>query len=109
MTYPIRKQIYRRRAGALRYWLLAHVYFGAIAAVLLFIHAGLHTGGLLTTLLYISFVGVIASGLFGIASYIVAPRLLTSIEGEPLLIEDLAGRRKELAADLAGQIDKRQG
>src|SRR5207244_3516386 len=28
MTYPARKQIYRRRAGALRYWMLSHVYIG---------------------------------------------------------------------------------
>ena len=109
MTYPIRKQIYRRRAGALRYWLLAHVYFGAIAAVLLFMHAGTHTGGLLTTLLYLSFLGVILTGLFGIVSYIVAPRILTGIEGEPLLIEDLHGRRAELSEELANITNKSEG
>jgi len=31
MTYPLRKQVYRRRAGALRYWMLMHVYIGALA------------------------------------------------------------------------------
>jgi Fe-S-cluster-containing dehydrogenase component/CRP-like cAMP-binding protein len=109
MTYPVRKQIYRRRAGALRYWLLAHIYFGALAAVLLFLHAGWHTGGLLTSLLYLSFVGVILSGIFGIASYIVAPRVLTSIEGEPLLIEDLTGRRSELSEELQAITSKSEG
>jgi hypothetical protein len=109
MTYPIRKQIYRRRAGALRYWLLAHVYFGILAAVLLFMHAGFDTGGLLTTLLYISFAGVILSGLFGAISYIVAPRILTSIEGEPLLIEDLTARRSELKDELANITNKSEG
>ncbi|MCU1265088.1 MAG: 4Fe-4S binding domain, Cyclic nucleotide-binding domain protein [Acidobacteria bacterium] len=109
MTYPVRKQIYRRRAGALRYWLLAHVYFGTIATVLLFMHAGLHTGGLLTTLLYLAFVGVILSGLFGIVSYTVGPRVLTSIEGEPLLIEDLTARRSELKSDLSTIIEKSEG
>ena len=59
--------------------------------LMLLLHAGTRTGGLLTTLLYIAFDVVIISGLFGIASYIVAPRILTSIEGEPLLIEDLVG------------------
>jgi Fe-S-cluster-containing dehydrogenase component/CRP-like cAMP-binding protein len=96
MTYPLRKQVYRRRAGALRYWMLAHVYLGGLAGLILLLHAGSHTGGLLTTALYIAFDVVIVSGLFGIASYIVAPRLLTSIEGEPLLIEDLVARREEL-------------
>jgi len=33
MTYPLRKQIYRKRVGALRYWLLVHVYLGVMAAV----------------------------------------------------------------------------
>ena len=83
MTYPLRKQVYRRRAGALRYWMLVHVYVGALAGLILMLHAGTRTGGALTTLLYISFDFVILSGIFGIASYIVAPRILTSIEGEP--------------------------
>ena len=52
-------------------------------------HAGQHTGGLLTTLLYIAFDVVILSGVVGIISYIVAPRIMTRIEGEPLLVEDL--------------------
>ena len=96
MTYPLRKQVYRRRAGALRYWMLVHVYMGALAGVILLLHAGSHTGGLLTTSLYLAFDMVIVSGLFGIASYIVAPRIMTSIEGEPLLIDDLIARREEL-------------
>jgi len=69
------------------------------------LHAGSRTGGVLTTLLYIAFVLVIASGLFGIASYVVAPRILTSIEGEPLLLEDLIARRDELQQEL-DNIDK---
>jgi hypothetical protein len=54
----------------------------------------------LTTTLYIAFDAVIATGLFGIASYLIAPRLMTSIEGEPLLIEDLTGRKAELEKEL---------
>ena len=105
MTYPLRKQVYRRRAGALRYWLLVHLYLGALAGVVLLFHAGAHTGGLLTTSLYVAFDAVIISGLFGIAAYIIAPRILTSIEGEPLLIEDLVGRREELQKEL-GELTK---
>ena len=100
MTYPLRKQVYRRRTGALRYWLLVHTYIGAFAGVVLMFHAGISTGGLLTTALYISFDFCIASGLFGIAVYLIAPRILTSIEGDPLLIEDLIGRREELRKEL---------
>jgi Fe-S-cluster-containing dehydrogenase component len=101
MTYPLRKQVYRRRAGALRYWMLIHVYIGVMAGVVLMFHAGTRTGGLVTTALYIAFVVCIATGLFGIAAYLVVPRILTSIEGDPLLIEDLIGRRDELRIELA--------
>jgi Fe-S-cluster-containing dehydrogenase component/CRP-like cAMP-binding protein len=101
MAYPGRKQIYRRRAGALRYWMLAHVYAGIIAGLLLLLHGGRSTGGLLTSLLMISFDLVILTGLFGIACYIFVPRIMTSIEGEPLLIEDLRARREELRESLA--------
>lgn len=109
MTYPLRKQFYRRRAGALRYWMLAHVYVGALAGVVLMLHAGTRTGGLLTTSLYLVFDVVIASGLFGIAAYVVVPRILTSIEGEPLLIEDLTARRKELRQELDGIVKQSEG
>jgi Fe-S-cluster-containing dehydrogenase component len=109
MTYPIRKQVYRRRAGALRYWMLVHVYVGALAGLVLMLHAGTRTGGLLTTALYLAFDVVIASGLFGSAAYIVAPRILTSIEGEPLLIEDLIGRKLELEKELDGIVKQSDG
>jgi Fe-S-cluster-containing dehydrogenase component len=101
MTYPARKQIYRRRAGPLRYWMLAHVYIGLIAGVVLLLHGGRDSGGLLTSALMVSFDLVIVSGLFGIVCYIFVPRIMTSIEGDPLLIEDLRDRRQELRETLA--------
>jgi len=101
MTYPVRKSIYRRRAGALRYWLLAHIYLGALAGFVLLIHGGSHGGGLLTSALMLWFDAVIVTGLFGLFCYLVVPRIMTSIEGDPLLIEDLEGRRAELREDLA--------
>src|SRR2546423_454604 len=101
MSYPIRKQVYRRRAGGLHYWMLMHVYLGLVAGLALLLHGGKTTGGLLTSLLMISFDAVILTGLFGIAVYLVAPRIMTSIEGEPLLVEDLSARRDELREALA--------
>jgi Fe-S-cluster-containing dehydrogenase component/CRP-like cAMP-binding protein len=109
MTYPVRKQIYRRRAGALRYWMLAHVYIGVIAGVVLLFHTGPRTGGLVTSFLYVAFDLTILSGIVGLAAYYVAPRIMTRIEGEPLLVEDLEGRRKELLADLRTILDKSDG
>jgi len=106
MAYPLRKQVYRRRAGALRYWMLSHIYLGVLAGVLLLVHGGTSSGGLLTTVLMISFDLVIASGLFGAACYIVVPRFMTKIEREPLLLEDLEARREELRAELVRAADQ---
>lgn len=109
MTYPLRKQVYRRRAGALRYWLLAHIYVGAIACVVLLLHSGTQTGGLLTTSLYVTFDFVIATGILAIVSYLIAPRIMTSIEGQPLLLEDLVGRQAELRNEFEQIVSKSQG
>jgi Fe-S-cluster-containing dehydrogenase component len=102
MAYPLRKQVYRRRAGPLRYWLLTHVYLGIIAGVVLLVHGGLDSGGLLTSLLALAFDLVIVTGIFGAAVYLIVPRMLTAIEGEPLLVEDLIARRRELREQLVG-------
>jgi hypothetical protein len=102
----MRKQIYRRRAGALRYWMLSHIYLGVLAGVLLLVHGGTSSGGLLTTLLMISFDLVIATGLFGAACYLIVPGFMTRIEREPLLIEDLETRREELRAELVRTADE---
>jgi Fe-S-cluster-containing dehydrogenase component/CRP-like cAMP-binding protein len=104
MAYPVRKQIYKRRAGALRYWMLSHSYLGVIGGTVLLLHGGVQSGGALTTALMISFDLVILTGLFGILCYYVAPRMLTRIEGQPLLIEDLLGRREELREELGATM-----
>ncbi|MGE0132096.1 MAG: cyclic nucleotide-binding domain-containing protein [Blastocatellales bacterium] len=104
MAYPVRKQIYKRRAGPLRYWMLGHSYLGVIAGAVLLLHGGAESGGALTTALMISFDLVILTGLFGILCYFVAPRMLTRIEGQPLLIEDLTARREELSEELGATM-----
>lgn len=101
MAYPIRRQLYRQRAGPLRYWMLVHAYLGVVGAITLLLHGGTGSGGALTTALMISFDLVILTGLFGILCYATVPRLLTAIEGTPLLMEDLLARRKELQGELA--------
>ena len=104
VTYPGRKQLYTRRAGPLRYWKLAHAYLGLTAGIVLLIHGGRDSGGLLTSCLMVSLDVTIVAGLFGITCYFIVPRIMTSIEGDPLLIEDLRARRQELREQL-GLID----
>jgi Fe-S-cluster-containing dehydrogenase component len=110
MVYPVRKQIYRRRVGPLRYWMLSHIYLGLIAGIVLLLHGvrsavpgAPSSGGLLTSALMVTFDVVIVTGIFGTLCYIIAPRIMTSIEGDPLLIEDLKDRRLELREQL-GEI-----
>lgn len=100
MAYPVRRQIYRRRAGPLRYWMLAHSYLGVIAGAMILLHGGADSGGPLTTALIISYDLVIATGLFGLLIYLVVPRLLIRIEETPLLIDDLIARRQELKSEI---------
>jgi Fe-S-cluster-containing dehydrogenase component/CRP-like cAMP-binding protein len=106
MLYPLRKQVYRRRAGALRYWMISHIYIGVLAGVVLLVHGGTRSGGLLTSSLMISFDLVIVSGLFGAACYMIVPKFMTRIEREPLLLEDLEARREELRAELVRATDE---
>jgi len=101
LTYVLRRRIYRRRAGALRYWLLFHSYVGLMATVAIAIHGFSHGGSWLTKVLMFSFDVVVLTGIFGVVSYYVAPRRLTKIEGDPLLLEDLEARRLELKNELA--------
>jgi Fe-S-cluster-containing dehydrogenase component/CRP-like cAMP-binding protein len=102
MTYPARRQVYTRRRGPLRYWMLAHAYLGVIAGVLILFHGGNRSGGALTTALMITYDLVIFTGILGIFLYFVAPRMLTRIEGTPLLLDDLRARREELQKEIAG-------
>ncbi|HJQ68089.1 MAG TPA: cyclic nucleotide-binding domain-containing protein [Blastocatellia bacterium] len=101
MIYPARRQVYRKRRGPLRYWMLVHAYAGLIAGILILLHGGNQSGGLLTTALMISWDLVIFTGIVGIISYLVAPRILTRIEGTPLLLDDLRARREELQKEVA--------
>lgn len=101
MTYPMRRQIYTKRAGPLRYWMLAHAYIGIIAGMLILLHGGTRSGGALTTSLMVSYDLVIFTGILGIFIYLFAPRKLTKIEGSPLLIDDLKARRQELQTEIA--------
>ena len=102
MIYPARRQVYRKRRGPLRYWLLVHAYAGVIAGILILLHGGNQSGGLLTTALMVSWDLVIFTGIVGIVTYFIAPRMLTRIEGTPLLLDDLRARREELQKEVAG-------
>lgn len=82
--------------------MLAHAYLRVITGIVLLLHGGAESGGLLTVALRGSFDLVILTGLFGICCYFAVPRLMTQIEDDPLLLEDLKARRAELQQEIAG-------
>ncbi len=105
MFHPRRRRIFRRRAGPLRYWLLAHIYFGVLGAAMILLHGGTRSGGALTTALAITFDLVILTGLWGIFCYRVVPGWLIALEpGSPLLADDLSRRYEEIETQIAGAI-----
>jgi Fe-S-cluster-containing dehydrogenase component/CRP-like cAMP-binding protein len=102
MLYPFRRRQFRRRAGPLRYWMLAHVYLGIFGAVMILLHGGTGSGGALTTALAIAFDLVILTGLWGIFCYRFVPGWLHALEpGSPLLADDLNLRSDEISKDVA--------
>lgn len=99
-AYQLRRKVYDRRRWPLRYWMLVHCYVGLIACFIILLHGATLSGGWLTTVLMVSFDVAVFTGFIGLVIYQVAPRLLTRIEGTPLLLDDLKARREELRTTL---------
>jgi hypothetical protein len=81
-------------------WLQAHIYFGWLAVIVFFLHTGGRVpDGRLETLLALVFVGVAASGAFGLW---ISRRLPSSMvrSGESLVFERIPALRHRLHADV---------
>lgn len=63
--------------GARKTWLKGHIWLGLLSAVFLLCHSGFHWGGPLELLLWLSVIGVLATGMFGLLLQQLLPRLLT--------------------------------
>lgn len=66
-----------RYGGTLQGWLSAHVYFGTSLIVLASLHAGFQFGWNVHTLSYVLMLLVIASGFYGMYTYLNYPRQIT--------------------------------
>jgi len=101
MAYPFRRRQFRKRAGPLRYWMLAHIYLGVLGAIMILLHGGTRSGGALTTTLAVSFDLVVVTGLWGVFCYRFVPRWLQLLEpGSPVMADDLQRRRGEVEQEL---------
>jgi hypothetical protein len=77
MWFGYRKRLYLKDQGNLVAWLSAHVYLGLSLLVIATLHTGFHLGWNIHTLAYVLMCLVIASGAFGVYSYVRYPRVMT--------------------------------
>lgn len=93
----VRKRSYHSTIGSVQGWTSAHVYLGTALLIVATLHSGFQVGWNLHTLAYVLMCIVIASGFFGLYSYLNHPALIAkNREG---------GGRAELFAELF-ELDK---
>jgi hypothetical protein len=93
----VRKRSYSSTLGSVQGWTSAHVYLGTALLIIATLHAGFQVGWNLHTLAYALMIVVVASGFFGLFSYLNHPVLISkNREG---------GGRAELFAELF-ELDK---
>jgi hypothetical protein len=63
--------------GARKTWLKGHIWLGLLSAVFLACHSGFHWGGPLEFVLWLTVIGVLVTGIFGLMLQQILPRLLT--------------------------------
>ncbi len=91
----IRKRLAYQGAGRMSVWLRGHIYLGLVSAAAIFLHSGFRAGGAVTEVLLAFFALTVVSGLFGLLIARKVPPLLTAVEEDPALIEDLIGVRSD--------------
>ena len=106
MILGLRKRRYGSAIGTLQGWTSSHVYLGGALLVVVTLHSGFEFGWNVHTAAYALMVLVIASGAFGVYTYLHYPPLITAnlggetIEATLLKIADLDRRCRRLALDL---------
>ncbi len=91
----VRKRAAYQGVGKMSTWLHAHIYLGIVAAFAIFFHSGFRTGGPLSAVLLAFFSLTIVSGLMGWWFSRKLPPLLTAIEEDPAILEDLLSVRAD--------------
>lgn len=81
LWYGIRKRQYQSKLGQVMGWLSGHVYLGLALLVVATLHCGFKFGWNVHTLAYALMVLVIASGAYGVITYVRYPTRLTDNKG----------------------------
>nr|WP_047165692.1 hypothetical protein [Sphingomonas sp. Y57] len=89
----IRKRAITPGRWSLKSWTSAHVYLGLSLIVIATLHTGFDFGWNIHTLAYALMMIVIASGVFGIATYAMLPQALSANRGETTQIQMLDNLR----------------
>jgi hypothetical protein len=111
MVLGVRKRRYASSMGTVEGWTSAHVYLGIALIIIVTLHSGFEFGWNVHTLAYALMVLVIASGIFGVYTYLHYPALITenlggdTMEATLLKIADLDRRCRRLALDLPDEAN----
>lgn len=98
-AYNVRKKLPFFPLASSSAWLQLHAWLGMVTVAVFFMHAGIGwPDGGLDTLLWLLFVGLLASGVIGIALSRLVPRPLTE-HGERVLFERIPLYRAQLARE----------
>lgn len=80
-----RKKLRWLRVVRVQAWMKAHIWLGLLSLPILILHSGFRLGGPLSTVLMILFVGVIASGVWGLALQNILPKkMLMDVQAETI-------------------------
>lgn len=89
----------REWIGRLQTWYAWHLALGVLSVLFILLHAGFRFGSVVATLAFVFLVGVVVSGIVGVALYWIVPPRLTRIE-------ERAERTPEELRDEAIEVDR---
>jgi hypothetical protein len=111
MLLGVRKRRYRSNVGTLQGWTSAHVYLGTALIIIATLHCAFEFGWNIHTLAYVLMMLVIASGFFGVYSYLRYPENMTgNLAGETLetmllKVADLERKCRQIALELPDAVN----
>ncbi len=111
MWLGVQKRRYRT-TGDVKGWLSAHIYLGASLIVIATLHAGFQVGWNVHTLAYALMMIVIASGFYGLYTYLRFPSLMTeslaedTLDSLTLKIADIDREARRLALGMSDEVNQ---
>jgi hypothetical protein len=111
MWLGVQKRRYRT-TGDVKGWLSAHIYLGTSLIVVATLHAAFQVGWNVHTLAYALMMVVIASGFYGVYTYLRFPTLMTenlaedTLESLTLKIADIDREARRLALGMSDEINQ---